>query len=116
MLDIYVDGRPIIFTTNVGQGTVIFLCYAIYFFLFATLFFLIGRYKYNNPKKYKAFETMQNLLDENKMHLFEVREKNEIMERRRAKRFIEAVEEVKHEKMSRSLLEDHQENPLINGS
>ena len=78
--DIYINGRSTIFTKNVGQSFYIFLCYAIYFVFFATIFFLIGRYKYNNPKKYAAFNTMQKLLDENKLHLLEVRVKNEQVE------------------------------------
>ena len=85
------------------------MCYAIYFCIFATIFFLIGRYKYNNPKKYKAFSTMKDILDENKMHLFEVREKNDESERVKTKRIIEAIEEIKHEKLSKSVME-------INGS
>jgi hypothetical protein len=43
-------------------------------------------------------------LDENKMHLFEVREKNDEMERVKTKRIIEAIEEVKHDKLSKSVL------------
>jgi hypothetical protein len=66
VLDVYIDGRATIFKKNVGQSFYIFLCYAIYFVFFATIFFIIGRYKYNNPKKYEAFISMQTLLDENK--------------------------------------------------
>jgi hypothetical protein len=79
--------------------------------VFATIFFLIGRYKYNNPKKYKAFEKMQQLLDENKMHLFEERQKAEKMEKLKTKQIIEAVEEVKKERFSRSMMVEN-----INGS
>jgi hypothetical protein len=75
--EIYIKGRPIIFTSNVGTGLQIFMCYAIYFCIFGLIFFMLGRHKYNNPKKFKAFKTMQDMLDENKMHLLEICEKNE---------------------------------------
>ena len=52
---------------------------------------------------------MKDILDENKMHLFEVREKHDESERIKTKRIIEAIEEIKHEKLSRSVME-------INGS
>ncbi len=95
VLDVYIDGRETIFKKNVGQSFYIFLCYAFYFVFFATIFFIIGRYKYNNPTKYEAFISMQKLLDENKLHLLEVREKNENLEKAKCLRIIDAVEEVK---------------------
>lgn len=54
---------------------------------------------------------MQQLLDENKMHLFEERQKAEKMEKLKTKQIIEAVEEVKKERFSRSMMVEN-----INGS
>ena len=95
VLDIYITGRPIIFTKNVGGAFYEFLCYAVYFIIFATIFFLIGRYKYNNPKKLEAFKKMKALLDENKANIDDHRKKNEEIEREKTKIIIEAIEEVK---------------------
>ena len=54
VLDIYVNGRPLIFQKDSHWFTRI-LSYTLYFICFAGLFFLMGRCLYNNPKKMKYY-------------------------------------------------------------
>lgn len=51
---IYVNSAPILFAKNGVSKFFEYMCYAIFISVFAVLFFLLGRHKYNNKKTIQA--------------------------------------------------------------
>lgn len=68
---IYTEGADDIFRANGWPLISHALLILLFAFIFGVLFYGIGKYCYNHPKKWKAFKDMEEFLEENTKFLIE---------------------------------------------
>lgn len=90
--NIYIDNASTIFKKNYLHSFYNFLIYLIYFFVFGSIFYSMGYYRYDNPKIYKAQKEMLEFLQDARDKIRDDKKEEHKLMKMKSKMIVEKIQ------------------------